>query len=91
MARALDDEILDFSARESRVVVTFDADFHQLMAARRTTQPSVVRIRTTGLSGHDVADTIEHIVSTYVDELSRGVLITVRDERVRVRRLPLQS
>jgi predicted nuclease of predicted toxin-antitoxin system len=63
MARSLDVEILDFAMRESRVVVTFDADFHQLMAARGTTRPSVLRLRTTGLPGKSVADLIEGVFS----------------------------
>jgi predicted nuclease of predicted toxin-antitoxin system len=44
MASAGDDVILDAARQRQAVVVTLDADFHQLLAATGAVTPSVVRI-----------------------------------------------
>jgi predicted nuclease of predicted toxin-antitoxin system len=42
MHEAADDRILDFAARESRVVITLDRDFPQILALTHAARPSVV-------------------------------------------------
>lgn len=50
MHEAADNEILDYAARESRVVITLDRDFPQILALTAATRPSVVLIRQQRLS-----------------------------------------
>lgn len=42
MHAASDEEIFDVAAREGRVVVSADTDFGTLLAARKSTSPSVI-------------------------------------------------
>jgi predicted nuclease of predicted toxin-antitoxin system len=42
MKRARDDEVLAHALREERVVLTFDLDFGQILAASRELAPSVI-------------------------------------------------
>ena len=51
-----DASILKRARDEERTVVTFDADFHALLALSRATSPSVIRIRIEGLCGQRAAD-----------------------------------
>jgi predicted nuclease of predicted toxin-antitoxin system len=55
MVSATDDAILEAARQQQLVVVTLDADFHQLLAASRATAPSVVRLRIEGLKGEALA------------------------------------
>jgi predicted nuclease of predicted toxin-antitoxin system len=50
MSKAQDEDILDFAARDSRVAVTLDRDFPQILALTAAKRPSVVLIRQQRLS-----------------------------------------
>ena len=70
---AVDDEAILAAARQSNaIVVTFDADFHQLLAVSCATSPSVIRIRIERLKGHQVAAILGQVISTAGVELTRG-------------------
>ena len=89
LAAAADDTILDRAASEHRVVVTMDADFHALLAVRRTTGPSVVRIREEGLRAPEIADLLDRLARTFPTRLENGCLMTFSNGKVRYRDLPL--
>lgn len=55
LATAVDSDILQHAQRESRVVVTLDADFHALLALSGASTPSVIRIRIEGLRAQALA------------------------------------
>lgn len=89
MAAATDVEILGYAEQEMRVVVTLDADFHALLAVSSASAPSVVRIRIERLKGLALADLLEKIWSMAQDDLSRGVMVTVTERSLRIKRLPV--
>jgi predicted nuclease of predicted toxin-antitoxin system len=49
MHKAADNEILDYAARESRVVITLDRDFPQILALTAASRPSVVLVARSGM------------------------------------------
>ena len=89
MSLANDSLILQRAAEESRIVVTLDADFHALLADSLAAGPSVIRIRDEGLKGPQVTDVILGLAKRFGEELDGGCAMTVRNGRVRYRKLPL--
>jgi predicted nuclease of predicted toxin-antitoxin system len=71
------------------IAFTLDADFHALLAASGARQPSTIRIRQEGLRGKDVARIVELVIAAGEAELQAGVVATVRDGRIRWRKLPI--
>jgi predicted nuclease of predicted toxin-antitoxin system len=55
MHDAPDIEILDFAAAQSRIVITLDRDFPEILALTAASRPSVVLIRQQRLPGPQVA------------------------------------
>jgi len=86
-----DAAILEKGREEERIVITFDADFHALLALSRAATPSVIRIRIEGLYGKKAADLIQAVLTRCAEDLKQGAVVTVRPKRIRVRRLPLLS
>jgi predicted nuclease of predicted toxin-antitoxin system len=89
MAAATDEAILEVARQQPAVVVTLDADFHQLLAISRATMPSVVRIRIEGLKGEQLANHLAQVINIASVELDAGALVSVTETRIRVRSLPL--
>jgi predicted nuclease of predicted toxin-antitoxin system len=90
-ATAEDAAILQRGEDEARVVVTFDADFHMILALSGATTPSVIRIRIAGLRGEAVANLLQTVIDECEEDLEQGAAITVQEGRIRIRRLPLVS
>ena len=88
-ARANDPAILQRAKDESRVVLTLDSDFHQLLALSGESQPSVVRFRDEGLSIEQMFDIMVQIKTRFNNEMIDGAVASVRRGRCRLRRLPL--
>jgi predicted nuclease of predicted toxin-antitoxin system len=90
LSRAKDEEILLRARAENRAVVTLDADFHRHMALTGSSQPSVVRLRTQGLRGEELATLLRGLLERCEAGLDAGALISVRGHHVRIRKLPLR-
>jgi predicted nuclease of predicted toxin-antitoxin system len=89
MASTTDDAILDTARRQQSIVVTLDADFHQLLATSRAIAPSVVRIRIEGLKGDRLAAILAQVIAVAAAELAAGAAVSVMERRIRVRSLPI--
>ncbi len=90
-ATAEDAAILQLSRDEQRVVVTLDADFHALLALSGATAPSVIRIRIEGLRAAELTSLLQAVLNQCQHDLEHGAMVTVQEQRLRVRRLPLLS
>jgi predicted nuclease of predicted toxin-antitoxin system len=89
LATASDSEILALGHQESMVVVTLDADFHALLALSRLNGPSVIRIRIEGLRGEALARLLVSVVQVCRDDLLKGAMVSVSENGIRIRRLPV--
>ncbi len=89
MATASDQEILGKALAEGRVVVTFDADFHTILALGNASGPSVIRVRIEGLRGPELAVLIRRVTEACEQDLEGGAMVTVDERGVRVRALPV--
>jgi predicted nuclease of predicted toxin-antitoxin system len=90
-ADADDHLILQFGREKGYIVVTLDADFHTLLALSEASEPSVIRIRIEGLRAKATADLLKNVLALCCQELERGAAVTVQENRIRVRKLPLLS
>ena len=90
LMRMPDAEILSKATRESRIILTFDLDFTDLLASNQNNLPSVIifRLKTTLTSF--VTSRLLTVLSECADNLNRGAIIIVEDYRYRVRNLPLK-
>ncbi len=91
MAAATDIAILDTARQRQDVVVTLDAEFHQLLAISQAKSPSVIRIRIEGLKGVALAAVLNQVLSTAAAELEVGAVVSVTTSKIRVRLLPIGS
>ena len=89
MAAATDEAILARGAQEQRAIVTLDADFHALLVLSGADQPSVIRLRIEGLKAVALSRLVQKILGECAQEVESGALITVQENRIRVRGLPL--
>jgi predicted nuclease of predicted toxin-antitoxin system len=52
LATASDQEVLQKASERQDVLVSLDADFHQILATTHAKSPSVIRLRVEGLTGN---------------------------------------
>jgi predicted nuclease of predicted toxin-antitoxin system len=87
--RLPDSAILGKARNEKRVLLTHDLDFGDLVAASKAQLPSVVIFRLRSMRPERVNRYLELIVTQYRDVLEKGAIISVSEEQIRVRTLPL--
>lgn len=85
-----DAEILTAAAGQGRAIVTADTDFGALLAARGTSSPSVVMLRSSDhLTPDEQARLIVTVLERVGEELKQGAIASVTPERIRLRTLPI--
>lgn len=89
LASASDARILDFARRENRIVVTLDSDFHALLAFSGAKEPSVIRIRIEGLRAGELAQLLADVPAVCADEVRNGAMVSVTEDGIRIRKLPV--
>ena len=89
MSRATDREIIDYAQREKRICITLDSDFHTILAVNGMDSPSVIRVRQEGLRGVDMANLLKQVCVQIESQLEAGSLVTVTDDAIRIRKLPV--
>ena len=90
MHAAADSEILGFAVRESRVVITLDRDFPQILALTASTRPSVVLIRQQRLRAAELTALIASIWRDHEHTLDAGCVLKASARGTRTRPLPLR-
>jgi len=90
LSRALDEEILTFARATGAVVVTFDHDFHQLLALGGEASPSVIFVRDDHLKSAALAELVAALCRRHEASLRAGAAVTVRRGLARIRLLPLR-
>ena len=88
-ATASDAKILDFARQNGNIVVTLDADFHALLALSGVTGPSVIRVRIESLRGEELASLLVTVLKVCKDDLNKGAMVSVTENGIRIRQLPL--
>lgn len=90
MHEADDESILLLAEKEDRVIVSADTDFGPLLSLRRMPRPSFVLLRrAVGNRPEEVADLLEGLIPRVSADLAKGSIVTVTDDRIRIRALPV--
>jgi predicted nuclease of predicted toxin-antitoxin system len=85
-----DDRILDKAKREQRVILTFDLDFGELLAASGGATPSVVLFRMRNQTPAAVTPRLFRVLEACRAALAAGAIVIVEDEGYRLRHLPIR-
>jgi len=89
--RAPDRVIMDWASAHGYLVFTHDLDFGTLLAVTRANGPSVIQVRTQDVMPSYLESRILHVLGQYESALEKGALITVDENRFRVRILPFSN
>lgn len=87
--RMRDSEILQKALEEERIVLTFDLDFADLLAAAATVLPSIIIFRLKNTTPNFVTSRVISVIADCAQALESGALVTIEDGRYRLRHLPI--
>ena len=87
--RLSDEAIVEKACHEQRVILTHDLDFGRIVALSRALIPSIVTLRLTDMRSANVSRYLQEVIDRYSEPLERGALVSVTDQRIRVRQLPV--
>lgn len=87
---ARDSELIEYAREHKRVILTQDLDFSAIIALSNESLPSVISLRLSDSRVEAVNLLLERILPRMESEVAEGALISVGDDRVRIRRLPLK-
>lgn len=86
-----DFEILAKARHEDRILLAFDLDFGDLLAAGLWDRPSVILFRLEDQSPPAVNSRLAQLLAECGEELLQGVVVIVEENRYRLRRLPFNT
>lgn len=80
--------IFEKAITESRVVVTFDLDFGEIVALSRGRKTGVMLFRVRNTRVSFVIQRLADVISECADALTRGAIVIVEEARHRIREFP---
>jgi predicted nuclease of predicted toxin-antitoxin system len=84
-----DDIIIEKAINEHRIILTSDMDFGQLLALNKSQQVSLIQFRISNFKPAVVKNKLELVFDKFHNQLDGDFIITVEDERIRFRNLPI--
>jgi predicted nuclease of predicted toxin-antitoxin system len=88
-ATAPDSTILEIARIETRIIITQDLDFSMLIALAKYNQPSLITLRLSSARPDVVTQKLLIVLPNLQEELRSGSAITVNDNSIRIRKLPI--
>jgi predicted nuclease of predicted toxin-antitoxin system len=85
-----DEEILDYAGESDFVVVSQDSDFTNLLFHRKAKGPSLLLLRNVQeVTAATIASLIVNNLEQMDDALMAGAVVSLYEDRLRIRRLPI--
>jgi predicted nuclease of predicted toxin-antitoxin system len=84
-----DEAIIEKAIAEKRIVITTDMDFGHLLAFDKTKQVPVIQFRTSIFTSLNIRTKLDLLFKEFSNELEDDFIITIEDNRIRFRKLPL--
>jgi len=88
-AKAPDRVIMAWAKTNGYIVFTHDLDFGAILAATNAEGPSVLQVRTLQVLPNHIGSLVFSALKQFVTELEQGALITIDENTLRVRILPI--
>jgi predicted nuclease of predicted toxin-antitoxin system len=85
-----DKVIVEKAIQESRVILTQDLDFSEIIALSGKTVPSLISLRLSSSRIEYVNSRLERILPLIEQDVEQGIIVVVEDKRIRRRKLPLE-
>ena len=89
LIRLADSEVAAKAVAERRIVLTFDLDFGEILAAAHSEAPSVVIFRLRNQTPDAVNPRLFWVINACAGELATGAIVIVEENGFRLRRLPI--
>jgi predicted nuclease of predicted toxin-antitoxin system len=90
LQRLPDDEIIEKARQEQRIILTHDLDFGRLIALSQNRLPSVITFRLDNMAPIQVNHYLAEALARFEAELVTGALVSVNEQAIRVRTLPVE-
>ena len=90
LQRLPDEEIIQKARQEGRIILTHDLDFGRLMALSQQHLPSVITFRLDNMRAAHVNHYLKETLSQFESELEAGALLSINEQAIRVRTLPIE-
>jgi predicted nuclease of predicted toxin-antitoxin system len=87
---ATDFVLLSHAKNQGFIVFTHDLDFGAILAVTQANAPSVIQLRAQDVTPDHGAKTIITALTKFSAELKEGALISIDEQRARIRLLPLK-
>jgi len=91
MGGASDCAVLEKASLDGAVLVTRDADFHQILATTGARFPSVIRVRIESIPAQRLASILLDVLERTGEEIRAGAAVSIGPVQVRLRRLPIRA
>ena len=89
LERLPDEQIVQKAVTEKRIILTHDLDFSRIVALSHDRYPSVITFRLADMRAPTVNRYLQDILGRFSEELTAGALISVTEQAIRVRQLPV--
>ncbi|WP_276624423.1 DUF5615 family PIN-like protein [Syntrophomonas wolfei] len=89
LQRLSDNKVLAKAAMENRVLLTMDLDFGYLVAISKQILPGVIIFRLSDERSEMATSRLSEVLVKCAYDIQPGVIISVSDRTIRIRRLPI--
>jgi predicted nuclease of predicted toxin-antitoxin system len=89
LQRMGDDLIVQKALAEKRIILTHDLDFSRIIAVSGVCLPSVISFRLADMRPPQVNAYMREVLDRFLEQLESGALISVNEQGIRIRRLPI--
>ncbi len=89
LQRLEDKQIIAKALQENRIVLTHDLDFGRIVALSHQQYPTVITFRLDDMQPSQVNHYLTELLTQFAQELKIGALVSVNEQVIRVRQLPV--
>ena len=86
-----DNEIVSFARKSGEIIITYDLDFSRIISLLAYDSPSLITLRVSILNSDTFLKIIDEVVKSCKSDLKTGAMISVDDDRMRIRMLPVMK